>query len=407
MAVQVGDTVKIGQVLFSDKKTPGLNFVSPGGGRVVELNRGAKRAFQSLVIELSENEESVEFTSYKDADLTTLTRDQVSQNLVDSGLWTAFRTRPYSKVPQLGTAPHSIFVTAIDTNPLAPIPHEIIEQCELDFNYGLQVIRHLTDGTVFLCKALGTVIPGEDLPFVKSQAFDGPHPAGLPGTHIHFLDPVSENKTVWSINYQDVIAIGKLFVTGKLSVERLISLAGPSVTKPRLIKTRLGASTDDLVDGQLKAGNHRVISGSVLSGRTAGGPFGYLGRYHIQVSVLPEGDQREFLGWLAPGLNKSSVKPVFASAWAGAKQLLPLTTSLQGSRRAMVPVGSFEKVMPLDILPTYLLRALIVGDTEQAQALGCLELDEEDLALCTYVSPGKFEFGTLLRKNLTLIEKEG
>ncbi len=213
-------------------------------------------------------------------------------------------------------------------------------------------------------------------------------------------------KSVWNLNYQDVIAIGKLFTTGQLWTERVIALAGPVVEKPRLVRTRLGANLDELAAGQLQPGNNRLISGSVLGGRTAHGAYAYLGRYHLQLSCLKEGDQREFLHYLRAGVEKHSLLNVFVSRLLGGKRFA-FTTSTNGSPRAMVPVGNYEAVMPLDILPTQLLRYLIVGDTEMAQKLGALELDEEDLALCSYVCAGKYEYGPILRDNLARIEQEG
>ncbi len=406
MEVQEGDEVKLGQVLFTDKKNPGVRYTSPGAGRVTAINRGAKRVFQSVVIEL-DGEGEVEFPSYRDADLTTLTRDQVRDLLLESGLWTALQTRPFSKVPAPTTVPNSIFVSVMDTRPLAPRPELVINERPNDFVHGLQVLRHLTDGPVHLCKAPGVVVDGADLNFVKVSEFAGPHPAGLPGTHIHHLDPVSLKKTVWTIGYQDVLAIGRLFATGRLDPERVISLAGPAVQEPRLIRTRLGAATTDLVADQLSPGENRVISGSVLFGRTAEGPVAWLGRYANQISVVPEGRDREFLGWQMPGFDRFSITRVFASSLFGGGRKYDFTTATHGSHRAMVPVGVYERVMPLDILPTFLLRALEVGDTDQAQALGALELNEEDLGLCTFVSPGKTEYAPLLRRSLTIIEKEG
>jgi Na+-transporting NADH:ubiquinone oxidoreductase subunit A len=406
MAVAEGDRVKLGQVLFTDRKTPGVEYTSPACGRVVAINRGAKRTFQSIVIELDGDEEET-FQSFRDSELTGLTREQVIENLLRSGLWTAFRKRPYSKVPSPETVPHSIFVTAIDTSPLAAKPEPFIAENETEFVYGLQVLQRLTEGKLFLCKAAAAAVPGADLDFVTIAEFDGPHPAGLPGTHIHFLDPVSEKKTVWYVGYQDVIAIGRLFTTGRLSVERVISIAGPVVRNPRLVRTRLGANLGELVTGELEEGENRVISGSVLAGRAAIPPFDYLGRYHLQVSALREERERIFLGWQDPGFNKFSVKRIFASAFAGRGRRFPLTTSQEGSKRAMVPIGTYEQVFPFDMVPTFLLRSLIVRDTEQAQLLGCLELDEEDVALCTFVCPGKYEYGPILRDNLNRIEKEG
>lgn len=238
------------------------------------------------------------------------------------------------------------------------------------------------------------------------EEFAGVHPAGLAGTHIHFLDPVNDKKTVWSINYQDVVAVGKLFVTGELSVERVIALAGPQVKKPRLLRTQVGVSLDTLLANELNEGDNRVVSGSVLSGRHAKGPYAFLGRYHNQVSVLLEGRERQMMHYLRAGVEKHSIMNVFLSKLMG-KKSFDMTTTTNGSDRTMLPLGNFERVMPLDILATQLLRALVVNDTEQAQKLGALELDEEDLALCTYSCSGKFEYGPILRDCLTLIEKEG
>ncbi|PKF71993.1 NADH:ubiquinone reductase (Na(+)-transporting) subunit A [Pseudomonas fluvialis] len=403
MNVQVGDRVKLGQVLFSDKKNPGVVFTAPGAGVVSAIHRGQQRVLQSVVIDLDGDEQET-FASYSAAQLDTLDAQAVRDNLQQSGLWTALRTRPYSKVPAVDAVPSSIFVTAIDTHPLAADPALVIAEQAEAFEQGLKVLSRLA--RVFLCKAPGAALPGENLSQVKTESFAGPHPAGLAGTHIHFLDPVSANKTVWSIGYQDVIAVGKLFITGQLSVERVVALGGPVVEQPRLLRTRLGACLNELTAGELKPGNNRVISGSVFGGRNARGAFAYLGRYHQQVSCLAEGNDREMLHYLRAGVNKHSVLNVFVSKLMGGKRF-DFTTTTNGSPRAMVPVGNYEKVMPLDILPTQLLRLLIVGDTEMAQKLGCLELDEEDLALCSYVCAGKYEYGPILRDNLTRIEKEG
>jgi Na+-transporting NADH:ubiquinone oxidoreductase subunit A len=406
MAVQVGDSVKLGQVLFEDKKTPGVWFTSPGCGKVVAVNRGPKRKFESMVIEL-EGEEEETFQSFSASELDNLDRHKVQDMLIQSGMWTVLRTRPYSKVPAPDSAPHSIFVAAMDTNPLAGDPAPIIKERAEDFGNGLTVLSRLTDGQVFVCKRSGADIPDDGTANVSMQEFAGPHPAGLAGTHIHFLDPVSDQKTVWSINYQDVIAVGRLFTTGRLYLERVVSLAGPAVKNPRLIRTRVGASIDELVEGELSLDKVRVISGSVLSGRQASGGYAFLGRSHLQVSAIAEGRERDFLGWALAGFNRYSVKALYASAVFGRGRRVAFSSSAEGNKRPMVPIGSYEKVMPLDIDPPYFLRSLIVGDTEKAQELGCLELDEEDLALCAFVCPGKYNYGPLLRDVLTHIEKEG
>ncbi|TDL94873.1 Na(+)-translocating NADH-quinone reductase subunit A [Stutzerimonas stutzeri ATCC 17588 = LMG 11199] len=403
MAVQVGDRVKLGQLLFSDKKSPGVNYTAPGAGVVSAVHRGEKRVLQSVVIDLDGDEE-VTFASYSAAQLDGLSSEQVRENLQQSGLWTALRTRPFSKVPAIDATPASIFVTAIDTHPLAADPAVIIAEQAEAFEAGLKVLGNLAK--VFLCKAPNASLPGESLAKVQVESFNGPHPAGLAGTHIHFLDPVSASKSVWTIGYQDVIAVGKLFTSGRLSVERVVSMAGPVVEQPRLVRARLGANLDELTAGELQPGANRVVSGSVLGGRTAHGAFAYLGRYHQQVSCLREGKEREMLHYLRAGVEKHSILNIYISKLMGGKKFA-FSTSTNGSPRAMVPVGNYEEVMPLDVLPTQLLRALIVGDTEVAQKLGCLELDEEDLALCTYVCAGKYEYGPILRDNLTRIEKEG
>ncbi|MDO9600611.1 MAG: Na(+)-translocating NADH-quinone reductase subunit A [Azoarcus sp.] len=404
MAVQVGDRVKQGQVLFSDKKTPGVHFTAPAAGVVGAIHRGEQRVLQSVVIDV-EGDEAIDFACYSDAELDTLAPDQVRENLLQSGLWTALRTRPYSKVPAVDATPASIFVTAVDTHPLAADPAVIIAEYAEDFSRGLRVLARVA--RVFLCQAETAKLPGAGLSNVTVETFGGPHPAGLPGTHIHFLDPVHAHKSVWYLNYQDVIAVGKLFTTGRLWSERIVALAGPMVDKPRLVQTLLGANLDELTAGEIAVGrNVRVISGSVFGGRTSRGACAYLGRYHLQVSCLQEGNEREFLHYLRAGVNKHSVLNIYASKLFG-HRLFDFTTTTNGSPRAMVPVGNYEEVMPLDILPTQLLRSLIVSDTDTAQKLGALELDEEDLALCSYVCAGKYEYGPILRDNLTRIEKEG
>jgi len=401
MLVKEGDQVKLGQPLFADKKNEGVQFTAPGSGKVIEINRGERRVFQSVVIELDGKDTAVTFKSH--ADLSALTRDAVVEELVESGLWSAIRRRPYEKIPAINAVPHSIFVNAMDTNPLAGDQALAIARQPGAFVDGISVISKLTEGTVFVCRDPKASF---DAGSAQVETFSGKHPAGLVGTHIHHLDPVGEGKEVWHLSAQDVIAIGRLFKEGALSTERVVSLAGPSVKAPRLVVTRVGASLDELTAGELEDGSHRVVSGSILGGRTAAGVFGYLGRYHQQVSVLEEGTHRVPFGWLSPGTNKHSVMGIYLSKLMPGK-LLDYTTNTNGSPRAMVPVGAYEKVMPLDVLPTQLLRSLIVGDTDMAVKLGALELAEEDLALCTYVCPGKYEYGPILRDNLTTIELEG
>ncbi|NNF67763.1 MAG: Na(+)-translocating NADH-quinone reductase subunit A [Gammaproteobacteria bacterium] len=405
MAVNEGDRVALGHVLYTDKRNPLVPFVSPGSGVVRAINRGEKRVLQSVVIELEGSDEKT-FPVFDEGEIDGIDPAKLRQILVESGQWTAFRTRPFSRIPATDTVPNSVFVTAIDTNPLTANPAVAISQSPEAFSAGLRVIARLGQARTFICTAPGSNISCPELDSLVHAEFAGPHPAGLPGTHIHFLDPVSVARNVWHIAYQDVIAIGRLFLSGRIDVERIVALGGPVVDRPRLLRTRAGASIRDLLDGELSPAGRRIISGSVLAGHRATRNAAWLGRYHNQVSVVEEGSPREFLSWMRPGLSKFS----FLRAFVGkglARGDFNLTTTQNGSARAMVSTGSFERVMPLDILPTPLLKALLVRDTDSAQALGCLELDEEDLSLCSFVCNGKHEYGPHLRMALDEIEANG
>lgn len=429
MHVQAGDRVRKGQLLFEDKKTPGVRFTAPVAGEVAAVHRGAKRVFQSVVLRADGDEaETFEVPS---GDLRAASREAIRDVMVQSGQWTMLRTRPFSRVPSPESTPAAIFVNAMDSNPLAPSPGVALKGREEDFARGLIGLSKLTNGKLFLCFRPGEVTPCYDLPEVTVAHFEGPHPSGLVGTHIHFLMPVSAQRTVWHANYQDVAALGALLRTGQLDAERVISIAGPAAKTPRLVRTTLGASITELVEGEVNEGPRgtRRISGSVFCGRHVEGdevaPMAFLGRYHLQVSLLQEGGERELIGWHMPGGNKFSVRNVFTAAIPRAirnfmtklppdfappappEQKFDFDTSANGSPRAMVPIGMYEDVMPLDIIPTFLLRSLVTKDTDQAQALGALELDEEDLGLCTFVCPGKTEYASLLRESLATIEREG
>ncbi|MDO6705269.1 Na(+)-translocating NADH-quinone reductase subunit A [Photobacterium sp. 1_MG-2023] len=404
MHARVGDVVKKGQVLFEDKKNPGVKFTAPASGKVVEVNRGAKRVLQSVVIDV-EGDEQITFKSYDKAQLAQLDHAAIVEQLVESGLWTALRTRPFSKIPAIDAETQAIFVNAMDTNPLAANPEVIINEQGDAFVAGLTLLSQLTSGKVFVCKS-GASLPRSNEANVEEHVFNGPHPAGLVGTHIHTLYGADTKNVAWHLNYQDVIAFGHLFLTGELYTQRVVALAGPAVNNPRLVRTVLGASVEQLTEGELMTGELRVLSGSVLNGVNASGPHAYLGRYHLQISALREGREKEFMGWISPGKNKFSVTRAFFSQFFPG-QLYNMTTTTNGSERSMVPIGNYERVMPLDIEPTLLLRDLCAGDSDSAQQLGALELDEEDLALCTFVCPGKYEFGPMLRACLDKIEKEG
>ena len=405
MEVRVADEVAKGQCLFTDRKSPRVRYTAPVAGRIDAIHRGAKRALLSVAIRVTDNSE-VLFKSYTADQLSGLAREEVIEQLLESGQWTALRVRPFGRVADPDMQPHSLFITAMDSNPLAPSIPALLAGNEGDFVNGVKVLSKLTEGTLYVCKAGETQLPALDLPNVQVETFRGPHPAGNVGTHIHFLDPVSRNKSVWHMGLQDVVATGRLFTTGKLANDRVISLAGPGVRQPRLVRTCLGADVAEVVRGELREGEQRVISGSVLSGHHATGAVGYLGRFHQQITVIREEIQRQFLGWLTLGFYRFSVKNIAMSRFYRDRQF-DFTTSTHGEVRAILPSGSFEDLMPLDIMPLFLMRALAVDDVEEAEALGALELDEEDLSLCAFVCPSKLEFGPMLRRNLALIEKEG
>lgn len=406
LAVQVGDRLTRGQKVFEDKRIPGVAFTAPAAGTVAAIHRGERRALISVVIDVDAADgpaKQVKFASYTGRGVADMDVGSLRALMQESGLWTALRQRPFGYVPLVDGTAEAVFVTAIDSRPHAPPPARLIGARADDFRDGLSALTKLGAGPVYLCAAAADKI---DAPAgVQIEQFAGPHPSGSVGWHIHCLHPVSMERRVWHIGYQDVIALGHLIRTGELDVTRVISLAGPSVRQPRLLLSRIGASVDELVAGELGEGEHRVISGSVLDGRVAAGEVsGYLGRYHLQVAALPEGRERELFGWIMPGANKFSVTGSVVGAFSRAARAL--TTTMNGGARALVPIGTYERVLPFDIEPVFLLRALITKDDGAAQRLGALELDEEDMALATCVCPSKYEYGPLLREALARIEKE-
>ncbi len=402
LAVAEGDSVAAGTPIFSHKDTPDVKVVSPVAGRVKAINRGERRKLISVEIELGGDAAPVDFSNVGDVS----TPEGLAERLSAAGLWTSFRTRPYSKVPAPDTRPAAIFVSAMDTEPLAADPAPIIRKNADAFVDGLKAIATLTEGNTYLCHADGADVPGGDVAGITASAFAGPHPAGLAGTHIHFLDPIFGDKTVWTIGYHDVIAIGRLLQNGIYDASRTIAVTGPMAKNPRLVDTIVGASMADVVSADAPFDAPvRMISGSVLSGRMGEGVNGYLGRYGRQITLIEEDRKQIPMGWIRPMISKYAIQPVLGSALSRRK--FPLTSNLNGGRRAMVPTGTFETLMPQDYLPTQLLRALITMDTDQAQALGALELDEEDLGLVGFACPAKYEYGLALRDCLATIEKEG
>jgi Na+-transporting NADH:ubiquinone oxidoreductase subunit A len=403
-SVQEGEHVALGQCLFIDKKNPGVCFTAPGAGEVIKIQRGAKRKFEAIIIRV-DGEEKRTFPIPKGYGPDGIAGEDIRDIMVKSGLWTTLRTRPYDKIPPIDSIPNSLFITAMDTRPLAADPAVIIGERKEDFLLGLKMVQRLAP-TTYLCTDGSPNIPGRDIGGIIHSEFHGPHPAGLPSTHIHFLDPVHQKKTVWLIGYPDVIAVGHLFRTGRLMTERIVSLAGPAMENPRLIRTRTGASLEELCPGEAENNEIRLLSGSVLNGRECTKANLFLGRYHHQVCALNEGDGRGLFSWMMPGRDRFSTKRLFFSSFMKSRKTFAMNTAAWGGRRVIFPLGVYDEVMPLDFVITSLLKSLATDDLEKAAALGVLELVEEDLALCSFVCPGKNDFGPMLRAMLTRIDRE-
>lgn len=398
LRVEPGERVRLGQTLFVDRHRPAVRFVSPGAGVVGSIARGARRRLEAVIVHL-EGDEEERFDVPSDPDAPS-SGDAVRALLLASGLWTALRTRPFSRIPDPEASPHALFVTAMETDPLAPPAEACIRPRADDFARGLAALATLTEGPVYVCARPDAGLPPPAAPRVRAVGVEGPHPAGLPGTHVHLLAPASAERPSWHVAWPEVLALGRLLATGRLPVERVIALAGPSLAHPRLLRTRLGASTEDLLVGELRDGAQRVVSGPVLSGRQAADQGAFLGRLHTQLAVLPRFRPGR-RSWLLPGRRGR------ARAVPGAGRRAGFDVSLRGRRGAFYPLERLERVWPFDLPLAPLLRALVTGDVEGARELGVLELAEEDLALVTFLCPGKIEYGLLLRSMLDEIERQG
>jgi len=408
--VAVGDRVRLGQTLCVDRRRPEVRFAAPGAGVVTAVERGERRRVEAIAIRL-EGDAAESFERVDPASLGELPRERLRELLLASGWWPALRTRPFSRIPDPGSAPRALFVTALASDPLAPPAERLLAERPADFALGVAALARLVEGPVWVCTRPGAAVPIPALPNVGAAEFAGPHPAGLPGTHIHRIDPVGPDCTAWHVGHADVVALGGLLATGRLDAERVVALAGPSFARPRLVRTRAGASTEDLVRGELRDESCRVVAGSVLSGRGASGPVSFLRRSDTQLCAIPEDPdtprgwrghrgRADPGGWLVPtrdGRSRDALAP-FA-------RRRRFSASLGGRRGAFFPLERLERAFPLDLPVGPLLRSLVVGDVDEAVALGCLELAEEDLALASFLCPGKLDYGALLREVLDEIER--
>ncbi|MCX6321157.1 MAG: Na(+)-translocating NADH-quinone reductase subunit A [Bacteroidia bacterium] len=401
--VKPGDKVLAGTPLFHDKIHPEILFTSPVSGKVLSIIRGDRRKLLEIVVE----KEGDEFIDFGKSDPIGLSREKIKETLLISGLWPAVRQRPYHIVAHPNDVPKAIFISGFDTAPLAPDYNFIMDNSSATlFRSGINALKKLTDGKINLVLngKGGSSELFKKAVEVEISHFSGPHPAGNVGVHIHHLDPINKGEIVWFVNLQDVVAIGRLFEEGIYNHERIIALTGSEVLHPQYYKVHSGASISDLVKDNVKAVNLRYISGNVLTGARVE-PDGYIGYYDSQVTVIPEGDYYEFFGWMMPGINKFSFSKTFASSLIPRKSY-SLDTNLHGGERAFVMTGQYEKVVPMDIYPMQLLKAILAEDIDLMENLGIYEIAEEDFALCEFICPSKIEIQSIVRKGLDLMIKE-
>jgi len=404
LLVKQGEEVKAGTPLFSDKKNDLVKFCSPVSGEVVEIVRGEKRSILEIRIL---PDKVIDYVPFGTADPETLSRDQIILALLKSGTWPFIRQRPFGTIADPKDKPKSIFISAFDTNPLAPDNSFIVTDNGDDFQTGLNALRKLTDGKVHL--NIHADLPASEV-FMNSRGvqintISGPHPAGNVGVQIHHIDPVNKGEVVWCVAPQDVLIIGRLLNHGKFDASRVVAVTGSQVKNPRYYKTILGGVVKGLVeDAGLKEGRNRIISGNVLTGRKISSD-GYLDFYATQLTVIPEGNEPEFMGWMSPGFNKLSMSRTFFS-WLTPNRKFNANTNLHGEERPFVVTGQYEAVFPMDIYPVQLLKSILIEDVELMEDLGIYEVVEEDFALCEFVCTSKIESQRIIRKGLDLIRKE-
>ena len=395
MMVDEGDVICSGQKLFENKKNPGTYVTAPSSGIVKSINRGEKRRFLSLVIDIDTSIEPTKFNLNEYANSIDF--------LVDSGTLSYFRTRPYNRMPNPDEMPSAIFINACDTNPLSIDPFELIKHDQDNFNTGLEFIKSINSKSKIYCSFQNDNFD-QSIDGVLYKQFSGPHPSGLVGTHIHYLYPVGQNRTVWNISWQEVISIGSLIQNQILRSEKFVSLGGPNVFDPKILKIKYGSSLLEATAGKI-SDNSRIISGSVLNGHTGDGVMNYLSIFDNQISVLPDESNDILFNWAMPGSKLHSKLPAFISAWIKPEKY-NFNVSMNGGNRAIVPISSYQEIMPLNILMTQLLKSLITLDIELGEKLGVLELAPEDLALASYVCPSKYDYQSILNSNLEKMYEE-
>jgi Na+-transporting NADH:ubiquinone oxidoreductase subunit A len=403
--VKAGDEVLAGSVLFFDKNNESIKFSSPVSGEIIEIIRAEKRKLLEIKILA---DKKIKYLDLNKANPEELSRDSIIEALLNSGIWPLIRQRPFGVIAKPTDIPKSIFISAFDTNPLAPDIDFIMKgENQETFQTGLNALIKLTNGKTHLnidgSKEAASIF--QNSKGVILNKFLGPHPAGNVGVQIHHIDPVNKGEVVWYVNPQDVLVIGKLFSEGRYDASRIIALTGSQVSNPKYYKTIIGSSVKSIIgDGGLKAGENRIISGNVLSGSQIQ-EDGFLGYYDTQITVIPEGHESEFMGWLAPGLEKFSMSRTFFS-WINSKKKYNLNTNLHGEERPFVVTGQYEKVFPMDIYPVQLLKSILIEDIEMMEQLGIYEVVEEDFALCEFVCTSKIKSQEIIKRGIEIIQKE-
>lgn len=403
LSVKEGDEVKAGTPILYNKDREAVKFCSPVSGEIAEIVRGDKRKLLEIRI-LADKE--IRYEDFGTADPKTLDRDAVTEKLLASGCWPFIKQRPYNVVANPERAPKAIFISCFDTAPLAPDNDFVVHGQESEFQTGIDALARLTDGKIHL-GVDGRTNPSTvftNCKGVELHRFKGPHPAGNVGVHIHHIDPVNKGDVVWTISPQEVIIIGRLFLSGKFDAQINVATTGSEVSKPRYYKTIIGASVKNILAGNVSDNKNRYISGNVLTGEQIK-PEGYLGFYDRQVTVIPEGDQDQFFGWITPNLDKFSISHAMFG-WLQPNKKYRLDTAMNGEERAFVVTGEYEKVFPFDIYPVQLLKSIMINDIEAMENLGIYEVAEEDFALCEVVCTSKIPVQQTVREGLDLMLKE-
>lgn len=410
MDVEEGDPVKIGTVLFHDKNNEKIKFTSPVSGKVAAINRGDRRRIMEVVIENDMKNDAEKFMVIKPESAASAKKEQIIENMLKGGMWPLIRQRPFNKIANPEDEPRDIFVSGMDTAPLAADVDFIMQGLEADFQLGVDILGQLTPGKVYLGvngKADKVAPAFKNVTNVEKNSFSGPHPAGNVGVHIHHTKPIKSGQKIWYVQPYAVALIGKFFRTGQFANERIIATAGSALNERQYYKVTLGTPLASLItEGNVNHPEPRFISGNILTGRKiSAGAFTSF--YDNLISVIPEGPkEKKLLGWYRPGLKMRSFNRSFLSSWVGPEEY-EVNTLLYGGKRAFVATGDYEKVMPMDIYPVYLIKSILAEDITEMEGLGILEVDEEDVALCSYICPSKYDFGGIVRQGLDLIEKEG